>query len=326
MKKLAGVFLVLVISVISALPAAAQQNDPGTAGIQPQMQLVAPEVLTRAEEALNAQQYDRAILDFSLFILLNPTYSIAYYERAHSYIGMNEFERALQDVNHALRTTQPEAIPEYGAALYTLRGDIETQLNLFDEALADYTESLTLQTLPETLFNRGMIYAAQSDFEAALTDLNGAIELDATNPLFYIYRGRINTANSDFQAAGADYLDFFNLMNSPRDGIELRTGQAVTLPVDRGVVYRVPFEAREGQFASARAAGETNSVDPLMVLLDPDGNALTGDDDGGGNLTALIFDYPIPEDGQYTLMVGHSNGGFTGNVNLQLRLTDTPNE
>lgn len=325
MKKLAGILLVFAMLATAALPAAAQQSDPATGQTPVTLRLVAPDVLARAEAALNAGQYDRAVLDLSLFILLNPTYSIAYYERAHSYLGMREFEKALEDANHALRTTPDGATPEFGAALYLLRGDIETQLSQFDDAVADYTQSLSLSPMPEALFSRGLIYATRNEFQAALTDMSDAIALDSTNPLFFIYRGQINTAVQDYQAAGADYLDYFNLASAPRDGAELKTGQAVTLPMERGVVYRVPFAARAGQFASARAIGESNTVDPLIVLLDPQGNALVGDDDGGGNLTALIFDFPIPEDGEYTLMVGHSFGGFSGNVSLQLRITDTPN-
>ena len=322
MKKLAALFLLFVVTVTAAFPAAAQQADPGTVSNLPQV--VAPELFDRAVQSLDDQQYDRAVLDFSLFILLNPTSSLAYYQRAHSHIGMYDLESALEDVDQALRTSPLNATPEYGAALYLLRGDIEAQQRELEAALADYTQSLELSAMPETFFSRGLVYAANNDFESALTDLDDAIELDATNPVFYIYRGQLNTAVRNVQAAGDDYLDFFNLIADPQDGAELKTGQAITLPVDRGVVYRVPFVAKAGQFASMRAVGESNAVDPLMVLLDPDGNALVGDDDSGGDFSAMIFDYEIPEDGRYTLMVGHSFSGFTGNVQVLLRITDEP--
>ena len=323
MKKIAGLLVLLAFTLTAALPAAAQQADPGTAQ-QPILQVTAPDLYQRAQTALDAQEYDRAVRDYSLFILLNPTFSVAYYERAHSHIGLNDLDSALADINHALRISQTNASPEFGAALYLLRGDIEAQQRRFDDALADYTQSLALNQTPETLLNRGLVYAARSDFQSALTDLDNAIGLDSSNPLYYLYRGQLNTAVQNLQGAGADYLDFFNLVSEPQDGAEIKTGQAITLPVEQGVVYRVPFVGKAGQFASARATGESDSIDPLMVLLDPDGNALAGDDDGGGNLTALIFDYELPEDGRYTLLVGHSFGGFTGNVRVQLQISDAP--
>ena len=41
------------------------------------------------------------MLDLSLFILLNPTYSPAYFGRAQGYMGLNKYDHALQDVDHA---------------------------------------------------------------------------------------------------------------------------------------------------------------------------------------------------------------------------------
>ncbi|MEP7293768.1 MAG: hypothetical protein ABI835_18415, partial [Chloroflexota bacterium] len=212
-----------------------------------------------------------------------------------------------------------------GAALYALRGQIEANQTLYDAALEDYTQSVTLEPTPERFFNRGLLYQVQNNVEAALSDFSDAIALDGTNPVFYIYRGQLNASLLDLPAAGADYLDFFNLMSPPRVIPALQSGQALVMPMERGVVYSVPFTAQAGQFASAQAIGETSTIDPLMVLIDPAGNPLIGDDDGGGNLSALIFDYPIPEDGEYTLLVGHSLSGFTGNVRVQLRITDEPN-
>ena len=49
-----------------------------------------------------------------------------------------------------------------------------------------------------------------------------------------------------------------------------------------------------------------------MVLVDATGTPLAGDDDSGGSVNALILNYVLPADGQYSLVVGHSLGGFTG--------------
>lgn len=323
MKKL--LILVLILMFAAALPVSAQEADPNTQSDVPQP--LAPDLLTRAGAALDTQDYEKAVRDLSLFILLNPTYSLAYYERAHGHIGLDDLDSALEDVSRALRFSGANDPVEYSAALYLLRGDIEAQQQKLDAALEDYTQSLDYQTTPDTLVSRGMVYAQQENFDAALEDLGSAIELDATNPVLYVYRGQINTANSDIQAAGADYLDFFNLIQpEPVESEELKTGEGVILQVDRAVVYHVPFRAEEGQFASARVDGESQNIDPLMVMVDPDGNAVAGDDDMGGNLSALLFNVPIPKDGEYMLVVGHSLGGYTGRVQVQLLVTDEPLE
>lgn len=94
--------------------------------------------------------------------------------------------------------------------------------------------------------------------------------------------------------------------------------------MDRAVVYHIPFRAEEGQFVSARVDGDTQTVDPLMVMVAPDGGALAGDDDQGGNLSALLVNVPVPDDGEYRLVIGHAAGGFTGRVQVQLLITDEP--
>lgn len=322
MKK---IVVILIVVILAALPVSAQEADAGSQPSQPT--LILPDLLTRAESALDAQDYEKAVRDFSLFILLNPTYSFAYYERAYGHLGLNDPDAAVEDVSHALRMAGSSATPQFSAALYTLRGDIETQQEKYDEALDDYTRSLEYETVPDTLVSRAIVYAQTNNFGAALDDLDNAIELDASNPVYYLYRGQINAENSDQQAAGADYLDFFNLIQpEPLESEELKSGEGAILSMDRAVVYHIPFRAEEGQFVSARVDGDTETVDPLMVMVAPDGGALAGDDDQGGNLSALLVNVPVPDDGEYRLVIGHAAGGFTGRVQVQLLITDEPLE
>jgi hypothetical protein len=135
----------------------------------------------------------------------------------------------------------------------------------------------------------------------------------------------VNTSLEDAKAAGSDYLSFFDLVQtSTIDHDAIQTGQQVTLQVDQGTVYHIPFTAKAGQYASALAVARSGSVDPLMVLVDPDGGALAGDDDSGGNTDALILNYEIPEDGEYALLIGHSLGGFSGTVQIRIQVGDEP--
>ena len=53
--------------------------------------------------------------------------------------------------------------------------------------------------------------------------------------------------------------------------------------------------------------------------MDSDGIALTGDDDGGGELDALISDFELAEDGLYTALLSHANGGYEGKIRVSLR-------
>ena len=61
-----------------------------------------PELLQRANEAYAAGDDKQAIIDYSLFILLNPTFSQAYYNRALSYEATGDLNQAIQDLGRAL--------------------------------------------------------------------------------------------------------------------------------------------------------------------------------------------------------------------------------
>ncbi len=319
------VIAVLLAVLVSALvlPGAAFAQQSQQASSQPA--IIQEDLFDRASNALTAQQYDQAVLNMSLFILLNPTFSPAYYGRAQGYVGLNDLDHALGDVDHALDISATAASPAFNAALYALRGEIDRQQQHPDDAMKDYTHSINIAPSVQALANRGMIYMSQNDLPKALTDFSSAVGIDATNPVLYVYRGMVNSGLADAKAAGSDYLNFFDLVQtSTVDHAAIETGQQVTLQVDQGVVYHVPFTAKAGQYASALAVARSGSVDPLLVLLDSTGEALAGDDDSGGNSDALILNYEIPADGEYTLAIGHSLGGFTGSVQIQIQVSDQP--
>ena len=330
MRKIA-IILIAVLAV--ALPVAAQQQQPTQQPSQQSSQqssqqqsqpiLIGEDMFTQGLDLIDAQNFDQAVLDFSLVILLNPTFSPAYYGRAEGYQGLNDLDHALTDVNSAI--DQKEGMqPDYVASLYSLRARIEQQRQQVDDAISDYTQSITLSPTVEGLASRALLYLSKSDYQSALADFDGAINLDTSNPVLYVYRGLVNTALDDRPAAGADYLQFFNLTETSTINSDvLNSGQSLSIQVDRGVVHRIPFMAKAGQFMSALAAASSASIDPLMVLVDSQGDALTGDDDSGRNGSALIIDYQIPADGEYTLVVGHSLGGFTGDVVISLQISDT---
>lgn len=320
MRKIALAFVLVI--VLGAGLGAAQARQAQTSSAPP---VIAGELFNRASDALDAQNYDQAVRDLSLFILLNPTYSPAYFARAQGYLGLSDPDHALKDVDYAITTVTGQESDDYGAALYVMRAGIDRQQQRLADALQDYTRSIAIKPTMQAYASRGLVYAAQRDTASALSDLDSAISLDTTNPVLFIYRGAINLDAQDTQAAGGDFLNFFNLIQpTPTAHAALQSGQAITLSVAQGVVFRVPFEAKKGQYASALAAVRSGDVDPLLVLLDPRGQALAGDDDSGGGSNALILNYVIPADGEYALAVGHSLGGFTGTVLLQLQVSDEP--
>ena len=85
-------------------------------------------------------------------------------------------------------------------------------------------------------------------------------------------------------------------------------------------VQAITFEANAGDEVtiSARMADDSG-VDPLLVLLDENGEPIAGDDDGGGQLDSQIPNFRLPQTGSYTILVSHANGGYEGVIAITIR-------
>jgi pre-peptidase len=76
-------------------------------------------------------------------------------------------------------------------------------------------------------------------------------------------------------------------------------------------VYAISFEGEAGQEINITARDFGGAfTDPLIALLGPDGEPIAGDDDFGGGLDSEIDNFELPEDGTYTLLVSHAEGGY----------------
>lgn len=355
MRKLTAL-LVLVFLFSVMWPVSAQQAQPTPT---PQAPLVvAPELFARAALAFEAANYERAVLDYSLFLLFNPTASEAYLNRALSYQGLGELDTALSDVTQALSFTN--VAPGYLAELYLVRASLHLQKNdleaaltdldasiqaspelidnlllrarvyafqeRFDDALADYNRALEIN--PENiqgLVDRAIIHNAQSDFEAALSDVTSAINLSPENGGLYLLRGSINNQAEHTEDAASDYLRWLMLTQKRTSTASqaLTSSQSFVVEMAEGWVYSIPFQAEAGQSVNVTATRSPGGeADPLLVIVGDDGAPLVGDDDSGGNMDALIRDYRIPQDGLYTLLIGHALGGSDGEIRVSLQLGD----
>lgn len=319
MRKLA--FLLVIIVVAAALPAYAQEQ-PAAGQTQPQSPVaLAPELIDRGAAAFDAQDYDRALLDFSLFILLNPTYSEGYYLRALSHLGREDTDQALADIEQAL-AIMPDA-PEYGAILYDLRANIYTDLERYDDAIADYSEAIDLNPSAQLYFSRAQLYGILEDFDKSLTDLNDAVADAPDDPILRVYRAFINNQLGNTEDAAPDYYRFMELIETQRvENEPLVDSEPQFVTVNQGVIHQFELDGEREQVISIIAQGRPgDQIDPLLVLLDADGDVLAANDDYGDRVDAVILDFQLPSNGTYTVLVSHSLGGFQGEVLVAYQVT-----
>lgn len=322
MRKIALIVFMLVL-LTAAMAAHAQEQDTAVDELIPVQfpAVAAPEVFDRGAQAFDAQNYERAVLDFSLFILLNPTFGEAYAARAESYLRIGSDDDALTDLSTALAF--PIQSKDYTASLYLMRGNIYNTQQREEEALSDYSESLKLSPSAEGYFNRGLIYMTRSNFDLARDDFSGAIELNAQDPTLYLYRAYLNTQLGDSAAAAQDYFDWIRgIRQDVQEHDPLVPGKPVTVDIKGGLIQLLPFEGKAGQIVNAAAVNADGSqTDPLMVLVTADeGKPLAANDDDGVDPSAVIAGYELPADGNYILLVSHSLSAAEGSVVVLLNL------
>lgn len=388
MRKLV-IFPVIIILLCAAIPAFAQEST----GVGEEVPLViAPELFLQAGQAMQSENYGRALLDYSLYILLNPTDSQGFYGRALTYGQVGELDAALSDLNRAANFAPDapaytsrviferanvyiqqnkvdaaladldtaiglnpantdallirgnvlafqerfaDALADYDSVIalqpdhnrvYGQRGTVNLQLGNLDDALSDFNQAIELDPANvQPYINRALLYNSRFEYDSALDDLDRALNLTPENSRLYLFRASINISAENVRDAASDYLQWMDNI-STREIISfdhLGSSQPLVIEMEPGWVYSFPFDATEGQMLNIAATRVANGgdADPLVVVVDADRNALVGDDDGGGNLDAMIENYVIPADGEYTLIVSHAMGGGSGQIGVRLNLT-----
>lgn len=172
---------------------------------------------------------------------------------------------------------------------------------------------------------------SEADYVAGFRYLNSALAMDADYALAYLSRGILYERREYYQAAGADFWQYINRYMIDRvDETPITVDSAaITLSLEPGRVYHVPFRADAGQILTVQA--QSVDADPIVVILDTFDQPVVGSDDSYhrdpavlyddfASLTATIPATPIHNSGMYDLVVSHAGGGSTGTVTVTLTL------
>jgi len=116
--------------------------------------------------------YDRAILDYTQAIALDPNYAVAYTNRGLAYTSNGNGKHAIMDYTQAITLD-----PRYAQA-YTNRGVAYHAVGDYDRAISDYTQAIVLNPrYVKAYIDRGLAYHAKGDDGRALEDVEKACGL-----------------------------------------------------------------------------------------------------------------------------------------------------
>ena len=91
-------------------------------------------------------------------------------------------------------------------AVWSNRGNVRMGQNNFEEAIADFDQSIELAPqYPDGYLNRGIAYETQGSWDLALADYNHVLEIDPQDPLAFNNRGNAEAGQENWQQALDDY-------------------------------------------------------------------------------------------------------------------------
>ncbi len=161
---------------------------------------------SRANVYARRGEADAAIDDCNESLQLEPSSLFALLTRAHCYCLAKRYDDAIADLEKACPPSSPTLIRGYAltsrARVFLSQGNIEA-------ALADATDSIVCcPDVAPLIATRGLILTRAKQFDAAMADLNNAIELDSYLAEAYWFRhelyeamGKQAEAESDKQIA-----------------------------------------------------------------------------------------------------------------------------
>ncbi len=119
------------------------------------------------------KDYEKAVKQYNMAILLNPVFSEAYFNRAFSYYYLKNYDKAIQDYSKAIE------LDPHNPIIYNNRGDANYRKGQYKESIKDYDKAIQLN--PEYLkayYNRGLAYASIEEYDKAIDDFKRVVELN----------------------------------------------------------------------------------------------------------------------------------------------------
>ncbi len=187
-------------NVVSFLSPSLSESDnprviPSETALQP-----AQFYFDRAVDFNQAGNLDEAKEELGIALRINLDYVEAYILRGDVHIGLNQFQRALDDYNQALR------INPQNAEVWWRRGTMYFKLGETQAAIAEFNQGIKLNPKFANLYNsRGLARFHSGDELGALKDYDQAIKLNSTFAEAYCHRGILRYGSRNANAALKDY-------------------------------------------------------------------------------------------------------------------------
>jgi Flp pilus assembly protein TadD len=289
-----------------------------------------PALELRAQAYMRAARYPSAIADYDNIIRQQRWRLEMYTLRAQAHIRNNDIDAAIADLTRLI-TLFP-----YDSESFYLRGDLYAQRGQADLANLDYefgdalysadiaqwqiiannARRLNPQLAGYALTEVASAYVNSGQVEEALRFFDEALALAPGFNGAYLSRGLLYEQLGNKVQAGFDFLVRIQNLQLALAERNITIGTPLPLEMHYGRVFLLRFRAGGGDVLTFRVQGSNN--DPLMVLLDSEGQPIAGSDDSEFGLDSYLPRLTMPYSGNYTLVVSHAGAGWTGTMTASI--------
>jgi tetratricopeptide (TPR) repeat protein len=153
----------------------------------------------RASLCLQLQRNEQAVSDYSLLLQIAPGAAKPQMlqNRATAYVGLGEYEKALQDYEVAFKAdpSGSKALADSGEllTLCQARAGAYEKIKEYGKAAADYTTAISLAPHDYLLYlSRARCYQQLKDYKRAIADCTSAAKLSPKTAEIYQFRGTLH--------------------------------------------------------------------------------------------------------------------------------------
>ena len=144
--------------------------------------------------------YEKAIENYNMAILLNPLFSEAYFNRALSYYQLKNYDKSIADYTEAAELDPKNPI------IFNNKGDAFYRKQDYTSAIKDYDKAIMLNpNYLKAYYNRALSYASLEDYEKAVEDFTKVVQLKPDFSEAYHLRGLAFEYAGDVDGAVSDY-------------------------------------------------------------------------------------------------------------------------
>lgn len=191
--------------------------------------------------------YDKAVVDFSNAVKLNPSYVTAYINRANAYAKLEQYKAAYQDFSTA------QKLSPKNKSIYAIRGSLNFLMGRFQDAAADYRYYLSLK--PDDMYRMLWLHLSQkyqnANKPSDLAKYSQQMNLDVwPGALVKLYLGQVgpddfleafkkqmNTMSPEFLCEGFYYLGQYFLLTGNNKLASDSFRQAVNTNAKQNIEY-----------------------------------------------------------------------------------------